>query len=224
MILGVSHLVLSSPDPDAELTALAAHGYTLTHARNDVPNRAEKKPYLFGAMPETTTMRLAKSSYGYPMIEVVRENGGNSEIPEFVPGSPAFELNLSIESGASITVKCRDPEQASALWKIVSDVEVNEEADSHVVSFDANAFCAGLELRYVAADSRPAPTYLNHQGLVCTAFLCRDADKMQAHLAANGYPVGNCFDLTPAETPLRLFLMRNHPGEIYEFLSLGRAH
>lgn len=221
MILGVSHLVLSSARPDEEVRTLANYGFELSHSRDDVPNKAAKAPFLFGNMPETTIMRLAKSNRQLPLVEIVRENTGASDDGGFAPGTTGFELDLDHANTASVTIRCKDTEQASELWRCVGANGISDDPNGHTVDFTNNAICAGLKLRYVAEETEITPTFLNHEGLVCVAFLCRDADALRARLNANGYEVGECFDLVPFATRLRLFLMRNRSGEIYEFLSLG---
>lgn len=221
MLLGVSHLVLSSAQPDEEVRALANHGFELLHARDDVPNKAAKAPFLCGELPETTTMRMVKSIRQLPLIEIVRENTGTSDEAGFASGSAGFELDLGHPDTASVTIRCKDTERASDIWRCIGIEGISADANGHVVDFTGNAICSGLTLRYVADESEDTPTFLNHPGLVCVAFLCRDADALRARLDANGYAVGQCFDLTPVETKLRLFLMRNRSGEIYEFLSLA---
>ena len=222
MILGVSHLVMSSAHPDEEVTALAQYGYELSHARDDVPNRTAKAPFLFGDLPETTIMRLARSSRSFPLIEVVRENSrtlGKGE--HFAPGKSGFELDLDQVETPVVTIECEDPEKAAGLWKAVGAGEISVDPNGHAVTFAGNAVCAGLRIKYVEGAIVNTPTFLNHEGLVCVAFLCRNADALRAHLDAKRFEVGKCFDLVPVETPLRLFFMRNRSGEIYEFLSLG---
>ena len=219
-ILGVSHLVITASDPDAEAAGLQHAGYRLSVSRDDMPNRPEKAPYISGPLPDTTTMRLLTSDRKLPTVEVIRENtlgtaAGGSEL-----GAPPFEFTLGDGASASVVVGCEKPDEAISLWEDLNFGNVEKDACGRLVTFHDSAISPGLRLRYVENKSSPRTTWLNQLGMVCIAFLCRDASETRDQLATRRYDVGDCFELTPGSTPLRLFLMRNRSGEIYEFLSV----
>lgn len=221
-VLGLSHLVIATPDPDAKVAALAERGYRLHGHRDSVPNREAKKPFLCGPMAASTKMRLIVNEQRFPAIEIMCENVESKDGPCFAPGKPAFDLVMGEDPPTQVSVNCVDPERALQLWQDTGFGSIGQDEQGPFVDIRDNAVGPGLRLCFKASGQAQENTWLNHDGLVCVAFHCRDADTMRSDLADKGYEVGVCFDLTPIETPLRLFLMRNCSGEIYEFLSLGK--
>ena len=220
-ILGVSHLVITATDLDAKADDLQHLGYRVSVSRDDMPNRHQKAPFISGPLPNTTTMRLLVSDRRLPTVEIMRENFPDAACDAGDLGAPPFDLEQSDNVPLSVVVGCKTPDEAVNLWKNLSFGDVERDARGSVVTFRDSAISPGLVLRYVQDRSISQPTWLNQQGMVCVAFLCRDASEVREHLADRGYDVGECFELMPASTPLRLFLMRNRSGEIYEFLSVA---
>ena len=223
MILGVSHLVISTADLDRTVEQMRAFGYALHGTRDDVPNMPEKAAFLKGKMPATTSMRLMVSERSLPAIELIRENTKNTCI--CAKGAPGFEPSFE-DAGdiLTITVPTRRLDDAIMLWNklnVKPDWGADGEATIH---FKPNLAGPGLKLRYlVMHDTEDNPTWLDQEGMVCVSFFARNTETIQAHLVEDGYEVSTCFDLVPLDRSYRLCFVRNKTGEIYEFLTPQRT-
>ena len=248
-LLGVSHLVLSVPEPSTSGPVLEALGYGEHEANENCPNPREKAPFLSGPLLDTCAMRLMVPANGSPAIEVLcgaktslappHFEGVLSEQPGASPGDARNALagkheavlpGLSRPPGAegergigALLIHVDALETALPLWRALGYAE--EEFDSRVRKIAVRGLRASnrLDLYFVEDREKVEMGHLDAAGVVCLSLFCRNADRLRATLSERGYEVGGCFTLTPFGTALRIFFMRNTTGEIYEFLSIANS-
>lgn len=223
MILGISHLVVSSQNIDATVAGLSRQGYTINGARDDMPNMEPKQAFISNDMPRTTTVRLLVSNGKSPAVEVVRENGPDNQ--ELAVGTPPFSAaDKPATDPHIVTVRTPDPLLSLSMWRTIG-IQPTEAADgTNNIFFQGGFTTPAFQLSFIHDPEMVAgPRWLNQDGMVCVSFLCRDVDALNTLLEDKGYEVSPCFDLTPFDRSFRLFFVRNKSGEIYEFLTPRRS-
>ena len=242
-ILGVSHLVLSV-DEMAEATGRFEEIGYREHGSNEVcPNPPEKAPFIDGPIAASVALKLLVVDKGLPAIELIREPRRSSRPAAFEPllstkplahsgdeaagghrGAIARSLSGAGDPAtAALILHCPSWDETLPLWRALGfDEETIDEQTVHVV---VPSLRRGNELNVYLVRDREESTacHLNDGGFVCLSLFCKDADRLRSELADAGHDVGECFDLDPFGSSLRIFFMRNRSGEIYEFLSVGRA-
>lgn len=252
-ILGVSHIVVGTRDPAAVEEFFIDGGYRTAGGNSAAPAMPPRAPFVSGPMASTTEVRLLVSDHGLPAIELVRENrpaDGAAEgtpafegllgldgdpSPDVISGIPTEEGNSLVPGfrGAtgtrgevhsmSVVVRCPDLDQAFDLWRGIGPRPETLGNGIVKVAFPRTLAGAGLDLYYVEGRNTTDRTWLNQEGLVCVALVCKDPDGLRGTLDARGLETSECFGLCPFGTSLRLFFVRNRTGELYEFLSPAPA-
>jgi hypothetical protein len=115
-------------------------------------------------------------------------------------------------------IPCSNLKDAVDLWEFIGLTPYIEN-DLARVRIEKTLVGQSLSLYFIPQVCHKSKMWLNQQGIVCTSFLCNDAKKIRNELKSKKYEVGECFKLKPFDRTLNIFFMRNHSGEIYEFLS-----
>jgi hypothetical protein len=245
-ILGTSHIVYAVRDVAKAGRRLAGNGYAEHGSNAASPNPPAKAPFIAGPLADTAEMNLVVSAAGAPALEMTCEPASPgapiffeavlSEEPLCDPaivraaleedppeGLPGFRRPASVARatgvGALVLHACSE-EATLGLWRTLG---VEPEKADGMLRLRVRGIRSSQRLHvYLRADRREAGiAHLNDGGVVCLSFFCKDADSLREALMRAGYEVGDCFDITPFDAPLRVFFMRNVSGEIYEFLSVS---
>ncbi len=221
-IIGPSHLVIATLNPDDMGRYLAKAGYQGNHYAPGLKNPQAKAPFIQGELSLLCDMVLFTSNNGLPPIELLSEPqatfAGTDQATAFEPLSIPDDMEGPIE----IRVRCQNPAKAASFWRAAGGGKEKPENKAARLSFDRNIAAPAMDLVYVRSEEHPSTTWLNTPGLSAVSFLCRDASSLRDDLDSRGYECGEVFKIAPFGKKLSVFFARNLSREIYEFLSLDR--
>lgn len=233
-ILGVSHLIVTTPDPEAAAGRLAALGYAPRGNASEGANPPAKAPYVHHPMPPVFNMLLLVSDRGLPPVELLLDPPegpapgqpcftlgiGNRDSGE--PGTilPGIEIGHPVLGGATaLVVRTSSVAASVALWRALG-FEPTPDGDRRMrVRLPRTIVGTALDLLLV--EEPAAPTTVDQRGAVCLSLLCTNTGKLRGRLLSQGIASGDPFRTAPFGQPLDGFFLRGAGGDLYELLSPG---
>ncbi len=223
-IFGISHIVHSTENLGEAESNFISLGYSRKSENIGALNPLQKSPFISGNMSEKSDI-LLMSKTGYPDIEVKREAGSSNAIGESVFQSfydDNYEICTNIDNvnPIAIYIKCNDIEKAASLWRNFG-FTINRPKKKYLLEVEIKNRVLGkkVSLLYVNHHKKPEEMWLNQNNTVCISFLCENIVKVRNCLIEGGYYAGNIFQIKPFKRKIKGFFMRNHTGELYEFIS-----
>ena len=220
-------MVFSVRDVATSEAALVANGYEEHGSNPRCTNHPAKAPFVSGPLAASAEMKLMVASNGFPALEMICEPAGG-EAPAFFeailsgeplcdadtvraslredppPGLHGFHRSRTLRRAGGVgalVLHCRSTAESLSLWHVLG---VREEAlDDGLARVTVRGFRVNNRLNvYLLADRTEAGVgHLNDGGIVCLSFFCKDADRLRARLAAEGFEAGECFTLSPFDAP-----------------------
>jgi len=120
----------------------------------------------------------------------------------------------------ALMVHCGDLESSLSFWRENGYTPIEMSSDVAKLELRGMFASSNPRLYFVRSPAAPRVSEPDTIGLICPTFLCKDVEKVAAHLAAQGHLVGDQFEVSPFGSPVRVCFMRTTSGELYEFLSI----